>query len=748
MPILLQHDPAKPAFFVKFPAPCPERDVVKSCGFRFDGATASWVGRAADAVRLIARGGVEVAESAADVLRAAQRQAAESERAKAANIAASFAATSVDAIPLGAGAVAAGHDFLPYQKAGIAYAAGKKAVLIADEMGLGKTPQSVGIANLDLSCRKILIVCPASLKGNWRREWLKWDAKGLSVAIAEGQKPWPCLADVVVVNYDIVERFRAEIDATHWHMLVMDECHMVKNAKAQRTRAVFRRPEKREKGKPMVPGRAAIQADRVVLLTGTPILNRPIEMFPMLERIDPEGLGANFMAFAKRYCDAEMGRFGWDFSGASNLEELQERLRGSVMVRRLKADVLTELPPKRRQLMPLDRAESKNLKAAIAALESEDEAHATAIAEAMAKAELAKASGEDAYRAAAATLADTRKVAFEDMARARYVLAVAKAPVVAERIADLLAEDPAMKIVVMAHHGDVVRVLREKLQKFGCAEVTGKTPVPNRQGECDRFQTDKSCRVFLGTIRAAGVGLTLTAAHVVAFVELDWVPGNVSQAEDRCHRIGQRDSVLVWHFVVDDSLDSRMVATLVEKQSVADAALNNLDPSSVAVAGEAPLDSFDVVSDVAVAAEEARLAAAADHREGLAADGRARIVAERARNAERARAETAHRRVSPRAATMGLSGEQLDREGEAMSPAQRETAMDAVRALAASDKDFANLLNDTGFSKADVFLGHSIARLHPSELNAAHHAIARRLVVKYRRQLPAHVVDLVAAEAA
>jgi hypothetical protein len=596
-------------------------------------------------------------------------------------------------------------------------------------MGLGKTVQAVGISNLDPSCRRVLVVCPASLKKNWRREWIKWCAKGLSVAIAEGSKAWPT-DDVVIVNYDVLHKFRSQIDAIDWDLLVADECHLVKNPKSRRTAALLGRKSRKpdERVDPL-------QARRVVFLTGTPILNRPVEMFPLLERIDPNGLGDNFMAFAKRYCAAEQNRFGWDFSGASNLQELQVRLRGSVMVRRLKEEVLKELPPKRRQLIRLDSSETKGLKAAVAALENQSKDSADRLTKLVADAEMAKALGMNAYRAAAAKLGAARKVAFEEMARARHDLAVAKAPVVAQRVAELLDENEGMKIVVMAHHADVVDQLRGALGKYGVAEVTGRTAVGSRQAECDRFQIDKSCRAFIGTIKAAGVGLTLTAAHIVAFVELDWVPGNVSQAEDRCHRIGQKDSVLVWHFVVEDSLDSRMVELLVSKQVVADEALNNLDPSTVG-ADDVSIDEFEVVSDAEIAAEEAPFTADADALEQGATEGRARMDSER-------RSQRANRNVAQRAATSGIEPGTLEAEGRAMSQEARELSYRCMIQLSNSDGDFATKINDVGFSKADVLLGHALANIAEVAVGEAHLGMMRRLVMRYRRQLPERTVEIV-----
>ncbi len=316
------------------------------------------------------------------------------------------------------------------------------------------------------------------------------------------------------------------------------------------------------------------RANRVLLLTGTPILNKPIEVQPLLAALAPEEFG-NFMGFAKRYAAAHQKNIGrrlvWDFSGASNLGELQERLRATVMVRRLKKDVLTELPAKRRQVVVMAT------NGAAAAVRAEQEAwsrHESAIEEARADLDLAHAAGDKAaYEAAAKRLQLAAKVAFEEISLARHAVAVAKIPHVLEHV-DGMLEEGVEKVILFAHHHDVVDALAAH---YGdqAVTLTGQTALEDRQAAVDRFQADPSCKVFIGSITAAGVGLTLTAASHVVFAELDWVPANVSQAEDRAHRIGQHNAVLVQHLVLDGSLDARMAHILVEKQAVADAALDN-----------------------------------------------------------------------------------------------------------------------------------------------------------------------------
>jgi len=445
-----------------------------------------------------------------------------------------------------------GLAYLPYQRAGIAYASARAACLIGDEMGLGKTVQAIGVSNMDATVKSVLIVCPASLKITWQREWQKWDVKGLSVGIANGSFP---NTDVVIINYDLLVKYRPAIDARQWDLLIADEVHMAKNPKAQRTKALFGDKEK-----------PAIQAKRRVFLSGTPILNRPCELYTLVKALDPNGLGKSWSGYHVRYCAAVQTRFGWDVSGASHLDELQNRLRETFMVRRLKSDVLKELPAKTRQVVSLPVTPS------MAALLKREGAAYDEWQEAQEAIDALNELGED-YADDVRRLRVEMETAFTEMSALRHEVALAKVPAVLEQVAGSL-EGGANKIILFAHHLDVIDALMEGLDAYNPVKVTGSMSGPQRQASVDAFQNDANCRVFVGNIRAAGVGLTLTAASLVAFAELDWVPGNLCQAEDRAHRIGQTDNVLVQHLVFDGSLDAIMAKTLISKQSVIDRALD------------------------------------------------------------------------------------------------------------------------------------------------------------------------------
>jgi len=425
-----------------------------------------------------------------------------------------------------------------------------KGVFLADEMGLGKTPMSIGVSNAIPLIHNVLIVCPASLKLNWKKEWLRWDTKNLSIGVVQpGKKSFP-ITDVVIINYDVLKKYRGEIRERQWNLAIFDEAHFLKESKTGRTREVIgiKRSRRVEKADGTIEEKYAfppIPAERYMFLSGTPIVNRPKELFPILQMIDPDGLGSNFMKYALRYCAAFKGRFGWDFSGASNLDELQEILRSKFMVRRLKKDVLKELPPKQRQVLVLEASGLEEL------LEKEKQTY-------------------DKY-AESLKDGDFETPAFCEMSRVRKDVAVAKIPFIVEHIQEALEE--LDKICVFVHHHEVVDAL---CAAFGnsCVHIDGRSKNEDRDAAVTRFQEDPSCKIFVGTIRAAGVGITLTASSNVIFGELDWVPGNVSQAEDRCHRIGQTDSVFVRHLVLEGSLDERMAQIIVEKQEVIDKALD------------------------------------------------------------------------------------------------------------------------------------------------------------------------------
>ena len=544
-----------------------------------------------------------------------------------------------------------GLDYRPFQKAGIRYALDRDGVLIADEMGLGKTIQAIGIINADPTIKSGIIVCPKSLKLNWARELEKWLTRPLTVGIANGSLPE---TDLIIINYEGLVKFQKEISSKHFDISIVDECHFIKNSKALRSKAV-----------------KAINSRRKVRMTGTPIVNRPSELYNIIE--DLGGEWGSFMTFAKRYCNAHQTRYGWDFTGSSNLDELQKRLRETVMVRRLKSEVLTELPRKIRQIIEVT-ADDSIQKRAVEAEKAYEEQSQEKLADLRAAVELSKAESEESYKAAVARLRDAMQVDFTEMARLRHETALAKVPAVIDHIKNAL-EDNDNKVIIAAHHHDVIDELMTGLAEFNPVKLTGESKEIDRQAAVDRFQNDPDCRVFIGSITAAGVGITLTASSHVIFAELDWVPGNITQMEDRAHRIGQTDTVLVQHIVLADSLDARMAKMLVEKQEIIDSALDDHHP-----------DRNEIVYQPKI-----------------------------------------------QAATASESIAKIEKEAEALTEEQIADIHAKLRYLAALDRDYAANRNGMGFNKIDSEIGHSLAER--SHLTPKQAALGMKLIQKYRKQL-------------
>ena len=226
-------------------------------------------------------------------------------------------------------------ELLPFQKEGVAFALAREASLIADGMGLGKTAQAVGVINGDASIRRVLVVCPASVRIPWQRELEQWLDRSFAVAVAGVNSQKPLSGDgITIINYDRLIRFT---DLEAYDLAVLDECQYIKTPASRRTLAAF-----------------TIRARRRIALSGTPLLNRPIELYPVLRWLDPQRWPAGgYFRFGQRYCAARHNGFGWDLSGASNLPELSALLRSTVMIRRTKAEVLPQLPPKIRTVIEL-----------------------------------------------------------------------------------------------------------------------------------------------------------------------------------------------------------------------------------------------------------------------------------------------------------------------------------------------------------------------------------------------------------
>jgi len=546
------------------------------------------------------------------------------------------------------------------------------------------TIQAIGIINADPTVKRVLVICPASLRLNWKRELERWLVRPLKVGIADASAGYPGWADIVVINYDIVHKYEGELRRDRWDLLVADEVHYMKNPQARRTKYVLGFWNKKEKREDPTP----IPAKRRIFLTGTPIVNRPIELWPLVHSLDPKTF-KSFWGYAKRYCDAFQNGYGWDFSGAAHLDELQEKLRSSIMIRRLKSEVLKDLPAKLRQILTLPAngaAGAVTKEAALYERLQKEKERLTALVE------LSKASDDpEDYERAAEALRDYARVMFEEMSKARHETARAKVPYVIEHIKNVI--EGGSKVVVFTYHIDVLEAIVEAFAGTA-VYLHGGVALTKRQEAVDRFQSDDDVKVFVGQIRAAGVGITLTAASHVVFAELDWTPGNVTQAEDRCHRIGQASSVLVQHLVLDGSLDARMVRTLVKKQDVIDRALD----------------------------KEGKKGAGPDF---------AQLMAEAEKEKEKATTRRENR-------------DRLGQLAEKLDDVQTEAIHYVLRILTGLDPDHAAGLNDVGYNKIDTYIGHDLAKM--PKLSKRQAALGYVLVKKYHRQYDEDLFNLIYGE--
>lgn len=455
-----------------------------------------------------------------------------------------------------------GKSLYAYQRAGVEFALAREGTLLADEMGLGKTVQAIALANMlfsDPSSTKfsVLIICPATLRLNWEKEWRGWTTTKLMPRIVRERMPYSTQGFALIMSYE-----RAAILAPHlrerpFGLIICDEAHSLKNPSTKRVKALL---GSRKKGHEKHP----LPAHRWVMLTGTPIVNRPEELFPMLTVLDPKGMGRSKTDFFQRYVNVDWQKVTPDYPveriKSDMLAELHTALRSSVMIRRLKADVLQELPAKRRLIIPVEAGAS-----VIAA----EQAALRAVREA-----LQAAQGEArglSYGDAVRRLTAAKHMAMVEISRARHATAVAKIPAVIEHVWAMLGETE--KCVLFAHHHDVIDALKDE---FGPAAVVldGRVKEHDRQLAVDRFQTDRRVSLFIGSIRSAGQGLTLTAASHAIFAELDWTPAALSQSEDRLHRIGQTQSVVIHHLVADGSIDAKMAKILIDKQAIISQAID------------------------------------------------------------------------------------------------------------------------------------------------------------------------------
>lgn len=432
-----------------------------------------------------------------------------------------------------------GLQYLPHQLAAVKYAENKDNLLIADEMGLGKTIEAIAIINFEFNRKgveSVLVICPASLKINWARELEKWlvpsELKNNIHILSSKSKFNRCKKGVFVINYEAL-RLVEGLNEKNWDILIYDEAHYLKSFKAQRTKIAL-----------------SIPAKKTIALTGTPILNRPVELFPLLTRLDPHNLGKNYFRYVIRYCNAYKDAYGWRVTGSSNLKELQVLLRTSLMIRRTKQDVLKNLPEKIRQVIvyPAEGKLKEVVKRENLLLSQIDKEILVASAEQL----------EKLFEG----LSKIDIVSFNELSKVRKELGMLKVPFVLEQL-NLILESTEKPIVVFTHHQCVAEAIAKH---FKVEPFIGSTPVKKRQIIVDQFRKGES-KLFIGTLQSAGYGLNLETASTIVFAELDWVPAKLIQAEDRAYRIGQKNNLLIYYLVVEKSLDVKLAEYISQKYS-------------------------------------------------------------------------------------------------------------------------------------------------------------------------------------
>lgn len=416
--------------------------------------------------------------------------------------------------------------------------------LIADPMGAGKTIVVCGYIN-HVKPESVLVVCPASVKFNWKNEIEKWVITGPKSITEVSSKGYDEKARFVVINYDIAGKHEGFLKSRKWDLIVLDEAHYLKNPKAQRSRCILggRKISKKVIHEAVKP----VEAKRKLALTGTPLENRPVEIFGVIRYLNP-AVFPNKQRFEKRYCDLKLTHGRWDNSGASNMDEMQKLLRQTVMIRRSKSEILKELPAKVRRIITIEPGSSRE-KGVVRKLHK----------------------SMDGFKKQIVEMRYNPSFGNSDISALRREAAMLKAPYIASHIQDLLEGG---KVVFFCWHKCLVDEIHDRFKGLS-VKLTGSTPSGQRGEIVKRFQEDKRVKLLIGNIQAAGIGITLTSASQVVFGEMDWVIGKNLQAEDRCHRIGQRNSVLVDYVVFDGGIDSYVANAVCEKADILEAALDN-----------------------------------------------------------------------------------------------------------------------------------------------------------------------------
>lgn len=436
---------------------------------------------------------------------------------------------------------------------------GTKGGLLANDMGLGKTISSAVAAHIKCPQGRKLVVVPSVAKENWEREIHKFIGADQTVQVVSGRTDTLTNATWVVINYDIISFYKQALIDAGFSFVIMDEVHMLKNLKAQRTQALVSYWDK--KTSKMIPG-IVDSIPNVLPMSGTPMLNRPNELFSILRALG-SSMGKSKSKFEERYCDGHFmtvdrtGRQVWGNTGATNSGELASNV--SPFFRKVfKADVLN-LPPKIRTSIPVEisKADRKMFDGLFNSLEN--------------------ASATDDNDEPTGEILRLIGILKHETAKVKVASTIEQAETIVQA---------GEKVIIFTCYTDT---LNQIAAHFGSKAVVvdGSVTGPKRMAAVDAFQNNPEIQVFVGNVKAAGVAITLTAASYVIFNDRDWTPAMIFQAEDRAYRIGQTKMVNVYHMTAEGTFDEELVAALEGKSTLISgweaAAISNGDMEEVSL---------------------------------------------------------------------------------------------------------------------------------------------------------------------
>lgn len=451
----------------------------------------------------------------------------------------------------------------PFQRTGVEYFLRVKRAINADDMGLGKS--FTALAAVDAAgAYPCIVICNKLLRINWMNECRRWfPERSVAVLHATKHTRGDLAADICILHYDIAAaRVKSgildEVERRRFRSIILDEAHLIKETKTKRTQAVLE---------------LSAEMEYRFALTGTPVLNRPLELAAQLECIDQlHPAFGGFYAFVDRYCDAKTqtikGKEIWDFTGASNLDELHEKLHSTCMIRRLKNDVLPELPAKIRNVVKLELSNRTEYDDAVRDFLHwlEDNArHDQAFFARIAHLALAEQSRQRELYVRDTMHKARRAEQLVRIAALRQLVATGKFAQIKAWLRSKL--DSGAKLVVFAIHHEMQRALQSAFPS--ALHLFADDKLPDQQASIEAFQTESDHRLLLCSLSTAGVGITLTAAHHVVMTELGWNPGIMDQAEDRVHRIGQSNTVQAWYLLAEHTIDEHLSELLDNKREIA-----------------------------------------------------------------------------------------------------------------------------------------------------------------------------------